>query len=172
MNSLDTLQTKPIEVKASVMGNGTETLISGELKDGKFVAIAPHDSDNVVFMGVSEGNSVINRIMGFDINEIKELLIRAVNNRTRQRNYFRLYSQMLEKEISEDCFYKILDEHEDDFVISEAHKPTKEQVMLALKLSAKIKDVENSEELADLFSFDSAETDRHLVDIEKYECVQ
>lgn len=148
------------------------TITTAQMMDGQIVAVSKENSNNISFMGVSEGMDPIYRMMGLGNEETLGLLIKAVNNRTRQRNYFRLYSQMIEGEISEDEFYKALEEHEDDYVISESVRPTRDQVVLAMRLSSKIKDVTNSEELADLFSFDSAETDKHLIDIEKYECVQ
>jgi len=169
MNTFNTEELKsPIIVKASV--NGT-TVMRGEMQDGEFVAVSHDDSNNIVFAGVGE-ETVINRMMGVDIENLIELLVRAVNNRTRQRNYFRLYGQMLENEISEDDFYQKIEENEDDYVIEEIEKPSKERLLQALDLSRKIKDVNSSEDLSDLFSFDSFETDKQLTNIEKYACVQ
>lgn len=169
MNILNVEEQKsPIIVKASV--NGT-TVMRGEMQDGEFVAVSQEDSNNIIFAGVGK-ETVINRMMGLDIDNLMELLVRAVNNRTRQRNYFRLYGQMLENEISEDDFYQEISEHDDDYVIEEVEKPSKERLLQALNLSIKIKDVKSSEDLSDLFSFDSFETDKQLANIEKYACVQ
>lgn len=163
-------QKSQCSVKISVTGT-TTTVIKAEMQDGNFVAVSQNDSNNIVFAGVGE-ETVINRMMGFGIENLRELLVRAVNNRTRQRNYFRLYGQMLENEISEEEFYQKIEENEDDYVIEEIEKPTKERLLQALELSKNIKDVNSSEDLSDLFSFDSFETDKQLTNIERYACVQ
>ncbi|MDE5570930.1 MAG: hypothetical protein K2I86_02590 [Prevotella sp.] len=160
-------QESPIIVK---LANGV-TVIRGEMQDGNFIAVSQEDSNNIAFAGVGS-ETVINRMMGLDMDNLMELLVRAVNNRTRQRNYFRLYGQMLEKEISEEDFYQKIEENEDDYVIEELEKPSKERLLQALHLSRKIKNVNSSEDLSDLFSFDSFETDRQLINIEEYVCVQ
>ncbi len=153
-------------------GNDTITLSIGQMKDGKFAAVSHDEGKNIIFVGVSEGNSVIHRMLGENDEEMVKLLTRAVNNRTRQRNYFRLYNQMLLNEISEEDFYKTIEENEDDYIVEELDSPSKEQLFLALRLSRNIKDVNNSEDLADLFSFNSVTTDQQLKVFEDYGCIQ
>ena len=162
---------QPVTVRVTATENNMPIFTTGILKDGKFIA-TNDDSGNVVFAGVSEGNAIIDRMMGIDYAELSELMTKAVNNRTRQRNYFRLYSQMLEGEISEDQFYKLIEENEDDFVVEEEEIPTKERLMHALRLSKGIKNVDSSEDLSNLFSFDSIETDKQLAEIEAHGSLQ
>lgn len=138
------------------------------MRDGAFVAMQPANSGNVVFAGVSQGTNVINRMVGTDYAEMVDLLTRAVNNRTRQRNYFRLQNNLLEGLISEDDFYKEIEEKEDDYVIEEMEAPSPERLRHALILSQGIKDVLNSEDLSSLFSFSSEATDHELKKIEAY----
>lgn len=148
-----------VEGKSNEFG---QVIMAGQMKDGAFVALQQNGNGNVVFSGVSEGMSVINRLIGTDYSEMLELMTRAVNNRTRQRNYFQLQNTMLEGMISEDEFYKKIEENEDDFVIEEMEQPSLERVYDALLLSQGIKDVNNSEDFASLFSFDSIATDKEL----------
>lgn len=143
-----------------------QVVIEGQMKDGAFVALQQDGNGNVVFSGVSEGMSVINRMIGTDYSEMVELLTRAVNNRTRQRNFFQLENTMLEGMISEDDFYKRIEDNEDDYVVEEIEQPSLERVYNALLLSQSIKDVNNSEDFATLFSFESISTDKQLKEIE------
>ncbi len=166
------IEFQPVTMKVSSTGSDTAILIAGNLKDGKFFAVSNDDNNNVVFAGVSEGNAVINRMIGIDYEEIVELMTKAVNNRTRQRNYFRLYSQMCDGEITEEEFYNTIEANEEDYVVEESEIPTKERLMTALKLSKGMKDVKSSEDISTLFSFDSSETDKKLKEIETYGCLQ
>lgn len=153
-----------VEGKSNELG---QVIMAGQMKDGTFVALQqPDGSGNVVFSGVSEGMSVINRMIGTDYRVMLDLMTRAVNNRTRQRNYFQLQSSMLEGLISEDEFYKRIEENEDDYVVEEMEQPSLERVYDALFLSQNIKDVNNSEDFATLFSFDSFSTDKELEKLE------
>lgn len=153
-----------VEGKSNELG---QVIMAGQMKDGTFVALQqPDGSGNVVFSGVSEGMSVINRMIGTDYSVMLDLMTRAVNNRTRQRNYFQLQSSMLEGLISEDEFYKRIEENEDDYVVEEMEQPSLERVYDALLLSQNIKDVNNSEDFATLFSFDSISTDKELEKLE------
>lgn len=149
-----------VEGKSNELG---QVIMAGQMKDGTFVALQqPDGSGNVVFSGVSEGMSVINRMIGTDYSVMLDLMTRAVNNRTRQRNYFQLQSSMLEGLISEDEFYKRIEENEDDYVVEEMEQPSLERVYDALFLCQNIKDVNNSEDFATLFSFDSILIDKEL----------
>ena len=68
------------------------------------------DSDSVKLFAVKSGNVTAfagvadNKAVSIitSMDRMSQLLLRAVNNRTRERNYFRLYSQLLDKEISDD----------------------------------------------------------------------
>lgn len=143
----------------------------GQMQDGFFVSMQPGNGNNVYFAGISYGSSVISRMIGFNQSEIIELFTRAVNNRTRQRNYFRLQNSMLEGLISEDEFYKTIEENEDDYVVEELEEPSKERLLHAMYLSKCIKDVNNSEDLSTLFSFGSETTDNELKKIEADGCL-
>ena len=87
-------------------GNNNHVVMMGQMQDGAFVAVKQADQEKVVYAGISKGAAVINRMIGADYSEMQELLTRAVNNRTRQRNFFRLQNSMLEGQITEEEFYK------------------------------------------------------------------
>lgn len=171
-SNVNKTDSQPVVMKVSSTGSDTAIMISANLRDGNFVAVSNDSNNNVVFAGVSEGNAVINRMIGLDYEEVVELMTKAVNNRTRQRNYFRLYSQMCDGEITEEEFYNTIETNEDDYVVEESEIPTKERLMHALKLIKGLKDVKSSEDISTLFSFDSAETDKKLEEIDAYGCLQ
>lgn len=150
---------------------GNPTKVTGLMRDGMFVA-EKIGNENYVFKGVSLGASVFERMAGVDQENIRDLLTRAINNRTRQRNYFRLYSEMLEGTVDEDDFYRILEENEDEYVIAETEAPTIDRIKAALLLSKDIMDVKSSEDISNLFSFDTEETDKCLNLIESHGSLQ
>ena len=115
-----------------------------------------------IFAGVSKNNSFIDRFTGKSFQKPYELLIKAINNRTVERDYFRLYSELASGIISEEDFNKELDENEDNYVIQNDIIPTMEELKIAIMLVQEIKDVNTSEDLSSLFSFNSIEIDRLL----------
>ena len=155
-----------VYVEQQWSGEEYPSVTTCQMQDGVFVAVKQSDNDNVFFAGISQGSSVISRIVGADFSEMVELLTRAVNNRTRQRNYFRLHNYLLEGVISEDDFYREIEEKEDEYVVEEKETPSPERLRYAMILSQGIKDVQNSEDLSSLFSFSSEATDCELKKIE------
>lgn len=132
--------------------------------DGVVEAFKKTDEDVTYFFGVSKGESIIKRIVGD--SEVYDMLIRAVNNRTRERNYFRLYSDLLSSAITEEEFDKEIEEHEDEYVVESNVIPNKQVIEQALHLASKIKDVETSEDISSLFSFNPDKTDDYIRQLE------
>lgn len=91
----------------------------------------------------------------YDQDRVVELLVRGINNRTRERNYFKKYCELLEGTISEGEFDKEVENHEDDYVVPTNQPTDREDIMIALDVSDKIKDVNYVEDLESLFSFNS-----------------
>lgn len=120
------------------------------LKKGNGIVVSVSNERVTTFAGV-----VRNEVLFVDgINgNIKELLVTAVNNRTRERNYFKKYVELLEGTISDDEFDKAIEDNEDDYVISEDKEPTLEDVQCVLEMAPELKDVNSVEDLASLFSF-------------------
>ena len=120
------------------------------LKKGNGVVISVSNERVTTFAGV-----VRNEVFFVDglISNMTDLLITAVNNRTRERNYFKKYVEMLEGTISDEEFDKAIEDHEDEYVISEDKEPTMEEILCALEVASSLKDVNSVEDLASLFSF-------------------
>lgn len=76
----------------------------------------------------------------------------AINNRTRERNYFKLYCSLLQNEISEDEFDKLIDEHPEEYVPEDFHECSPVEVALARYASEQIMDVSDLNDMAALFS--------------------
>ena len=56
--------------------------------------VSMSDGIHTAFVGVAD-NKAVNMVTSMD--RMSQLLIRAVNNRTRERNYFKLCNQLLDK---------------------------------------------------------------------------
>ena len=120
--------------------------------------IASQCANVVAFTGVTSTERFETTIFG--AVPVVNMLIEAVNNRTRERNYFRKYSELLEGIITDEEFDKELVDNEEEYVVSSHIKPSTEELTIALQLADRIKDVENTEDLASLFSFDSTHLDK------------
>ena len=82
-----------------------------------------------------------------------ELLIRAVNNRTRERNYFKRYCEMLDGCITKGQFDKEIEQNESKYIVSQDQDASSEDIKIALELSPSLLDMPSVDDLADLFSF-------------------
>lgn len=120
------------------------------------------DANAGFFFGSYKGDSLTTFFNSFVPQKTIELLFQAVNNRTVERNYFRLYSQLLEGTISEEFFDQEIASNEDDYVIVTDKRPSFEDLRTALLLVTKIKDINNSTDLSTAFSFSPDETDKLL----------
>ena len=120
------------------------------LKKGNGIVVSVSNERVTTFAGV-----VRNEVFFVDgiTDNIKELLMTAVNNRTRERNYFKNYVELLEGTISDEDFDKAIEDNEDDYVIQEDKEPTLEDVRCVLEMAPELKDVDSVEDLASLFSF-------------------
>lgn len=131
------------------------------IDNGNVKMLSVSNGVQTAFVGVAE-NKALNMVTSID--RMSQLLIRAVNNRTRERNYFRLYNQLLEKEITEEEFNKEIDEKEDEYVVSNNEEADKNDIEIALALCSYLKDVKDVDDMADLFSFNDASIRKSLVE--------
>lgn len=92
--------------------------------------------------------------MGDIPQRIVDLMVKAINNRTRERNFTRLSEQLALGEISEDEFNRAIDEREEEYVIKCDIKPSEMDMKVAAYLAPQLMDVEDTDDLAVLFSFD------------------
>ena len=120
------------------------------LKKGNGVVMSVSNEQVTTFAGV-----VRNEMFFVDglVDKMTNLLITAVNNRTRERNYFKKYVEMLEGVISDEELDKAIEDHEDEYVIPEDKEPTMEEIQCALEVASSLKDVYSVEDLESLFSF-------------------
>lgn len=131
--------------------SNTTTIYTAYQNDGSSViAIQDNNKDRVTFAGVA------NKARFFSIStadRLKELMTRAINNRTRERNYFKLYCDMLGGNITEDEFDKEIEQNEDKYIIKQDCDASIEDIEVALEVSPSIMDVKSPDDMAEIFSF-------------------
>lgn len=110
------------------------------------------------FIGISPNHEFFSTFNDTPIS----LLTTAINNRTRERNYFRLLSQYLSQEISEEDFEKEIDAHEDLYVVDCSTEPTYDQFETACLLAKKIIGIESQDDFMSLFSFSEEKSHKLL----------
>lgn len=129
--------------------SNTTTIYTAYKNDGSSV-IAIQDKGRVTFA------SVANKARFFNIStadRLKELMTRAINNRTRERNYFKLYCDMLDGNITEDEFGREIEQNEDKYIIKQDCDASVEDIEVALEVSPSIMDVKSPDDMAEIFSF-------------------
>ena len=124
------------------------------------------ESNNMYyFFGVSSEKSFIKNLTGETFNRYIDLLFTAINNRTKELNYSRLYCDLLEGLITEEDFEQEIDSNENRYVMIGDDIPSDEDLNLLLNASSRLNDIINSEDLATLFSFNSEYVDKKLLEI-------
>lgn len=131
--------------------NGADTQYYAICKEG-----------NTVFAGHTTDSALTGWVMGEIPQRLLELSASAINNRTRERNFFRLSEQLSSGEISEDEYERELDEREDEYVIKCNVRPSVLDLKIAASLAPHLMDVEDTDDLAVLFSFEEAAIRRYL----------
>lgn len=131
--------------------SNTTTIYTAYQNDGSSViAIQDNNKDRVTFAGVA------NKARFFSIStadRLKDLMTRAINNRTRERNYFKLYCDMLGGNITEDEFDRKIEQNEDKYIIKQDCDASIEDIEVALEVSPSIMDVKSPDDMAEIFSF-------------------
>ena len=90
------------------------------------------------------------------INAERNMLIRAINNRTRERNYANICLRLAEGEITEEEFEEEIMNNEDRYVISFEDNTPDEEIVIASRLTRNILDVDTEDDFRELFSISSA----------------
>ena len=85
-------------------------------------------------------------------DHIIDIMAIAINNRTRERNYFKLYSSLLENKISDEEFDRLIDENPDMYVQESYRDFSPLEIAIARKASEKIMDIKDLSDMAILFS--------------------
>lgn len=117
--------------------------------DGMIIHTSTNDS-YTAFVGVVDNKTIQTSP---NIEQVCDLLIRGINNRTRERNYFRKYCELLNGEITDDEFDTEMEANEDEYVIKENIDANAIDARIALSLAPKIMDAEYVEDVSTLFSF-------------------
>lgn len=100
---------------------------------------------------LSQGDSFLNTICGE--TELIKLLLKAVNNRTIERDYFKLYCDMLDSSITEEEFDRVVSSNESDYIIDETYNPTTRELSIAANLIKYIKGINTIDDFTSIFSF-------------------
>ena len=134
------------------MENIRETISIIDTNSVKMVAVS--NDKHMKFAGVAENGTM--SIVSTENDRMSELLVRAVNNRTRERNYFKKYCELLDGEISEEDFDREIDSNKDDYVVPAGADADIRDIELALQVVPRLKGVESTDDFAALFSFSDA----------------
>lgn len=137
-----------ITTKENVSPDGQFTNVITVINNDDLKMVSCDDGAVTSFVGIAT-----NKI--FDISTMKDaqnlLLIKAVNNRTRERNYFRLYGQLADGEMTEEEFDKEIDDNKDDYVVPAGTDASDEEMEAALGLAPSLKDVNSTDDFVSLF---------------------
>lgn len=93
--------------------------------------------------------------MSGTVEAVSNILLRAVNNRTRERNYANLCLSLSEGEITEEEFENEIINNENRYVISYQEETSPEEILIASQLSQKVLDVDTEDDFRELFSINS-----------------
>ena len=131
------------------MENMRETISIINTNSIKMVAIG--DDRRTRFAGVVENGSI--SIIATESDRLNELLITAVNNRTRERNYFKKYAELLEGELSDEEFDREIDSNKDEYVVPAGKDADIRDIELAMQVTPRLKGVQSTDDFTALFSF-------------------
>ena len=133
----------------------TSSTYSGENMAASFTTVSMGPDIKVHTAAIAaKGDSFEKALLNSDFaEEAIDLLYKAVDNRTKERDYFRLYCDLLDNTITEEEFDKIINEHMDEYVVKEDYEPDLRRLSVAIELSKSIRNINTVEDLASLFSF-------------------
>lgn len=135
----------------------TETSTKTYFFEGSGLKVLCVQNDSTTAFAGKARNVVISTVARSLDGSREQMLVDAINNRTRERNYYHLYSRLLEGEITEDEFDREIDENTDDYVISTDKIPTEQEFHDAIALADHIKGIETTGDIETLFSFSGKE---------------
>lgn len=142
------------------VGDNSFSVFEYHGSDTQYVAVC--QQDDTYFAGHTTKAVLSSWIMGEIPQRLVDLAVKAINNRTRERNFSRLGEQLALGEISEEEYDRVLEEQEDDYVIRCDVKPSETDIKMAVSLASQVMDVEDTDDLAVLFSFDESVIKHYL----------
>jgi len=135
------------------------TTIDSSLFNSPLVEMELNPNDNIIyFKGITTQSTFEKMIEGLSniesINMKKDLLITAYKNRTIQNNYLHLYIKLLESEITEDSFEKVINDQSEKYIIDINKIPTVTQLDVLSSLLIELNEDFDTDDVSELFSFD------------------
>lgn len=146
------------ELKFFVDNNSGQTM-SFISHDNKMHMVVVQDEEITQFAGVASTNFF--RIPMVPARMV-DLLVKAFNNRTRERNYFRLYCQLLGEEITDDEFDNEIGMNESLYVVEAPEKMSAEDVFIAMRLSDRMMDIRTTDDFSSVFGIDDSSIDNYV----------
>ena len=123
-------------------------------KETKYVAVKQNDS--IVFAGTSSERFINDFFSGVIPKQMFNLAVTAINNRTKERNLARLSEQLALGAISDEDYERELSLNEEKYVIKCDVNPSIFELKMALEISTAVLDVNDTDDLSVLFSFDES----------------
>lgn len=141
-----------LTVEKGIVGRLEKASIPNESNGVLKMAFSYRDG-KVFFMGVADPESF--ELTYGSIMKALDLLSDAVNNRTRERNYFKKYVELLMGDITEDEFAREIESNEQLYVAQPYREVSISDLRLALDLveNGGLMDVDSIDDMVDLFSF-------------------
>lgn len=143
---------------STIVTPGSNTIAATEMRimgDGYVLNVV--QNERITAFAGAVDNAILKKVIRALDGSREQMLVDAVNNRTRERNYYELYSRLLDNELSDDEFDREIDENPDEYVIPTNKIPTEEEFHEAIALADYIKGIETSSDIASLFSFKGKE---------------
>lgn len=144
------------KIKMSVASDPNVKVMS--LDDKGLHMEAVQDESVTAFVGVASTNTFYNL---FPTKLLADLLIKGFNNRTRERNYYRLYSSLLQGDISDDDFDNEIESNPDRYVIPMNGDSSKEAISTALWVSPQLMDIDSAGDFEAAFSFKEGASEKY-----------
>ncbi len=156
-----------IEIPSMVItNNGQETeqvtCVYYSSKDGQYFAM--RDDEETTVIGRFKNHSSVWNFFSDELpKRVFGLAIKAINNRTRERNFARLNNNLSMGIISEAEYDEELTNNEDKYVVKCDNKPTEFEIKASLQIASEVIDVEDTDDLSVLFSFDETALSSYLI---------
>lgn len=140
-----------------VMDSGEKTFSVVEYSGTDTHYVALKNDNHVYFQGHTSYSVLVDLLSGDSVNRFRNLAIRAINNRTRERNFSRLSEMLASGDITEQVYEESLEKDADKYIITCDIKPTEQDIKMASSLATELMDVEDTDDIAVLFSFEESE---------------
>lgn len=144
------------KIKMSVASDPNVTVMS--LNSNELHVEAVQDESVTAFVGVASTNTFYSL---FPTRLLADLLIKGFNNRTRERNYYRLYSSLLQGDISDEDFDREIESNPHRYVIPMNGDSTPEEISTALCVVPRLMDIDSTGDFEAAFSFKEGESEKY-----------